>query len=248
MLYHTGCNLLNDYYDHAYGVDREGGYGGSGLLQEGLMTPREFAAGAVACLAVGSLVGLYFIVLYGWLMVIIGGAGLLGAVFYSATRCGAKYNALGEPLVFVMMGVGMVLGSYLVQTGSLTVRAFLVSLPISFLVAAILQANDTRDIADDRASGIRTLSILLGPTGARAFYSALIFAPYVTLCGLVIGGVLPWMALIAVLSLPIAARLHRTVWTFRAEKDDRLAGTAARTAQLHLVFGLLMSLGIIAAY
>ncbi len=48
-------------------------------------------------------------------------------------------------------------------------------------MTAILQANDTRDLADDRAGGIRTLSILLGPSGARGFCDILLFAPYVAL-------------------------------------------------------------------
>lgn len=245
MLYHTACNLINDYYDHKLGVDREGTYGGSGVLQEALMTPREIAMGAAACLCAGTVIGLYFIALYGLPMFLLGAAGLLGAVGYSGTRYGAKYHALGEPLVFLMMGVGMVLGGYLVQTGTLSMKALLVSLPVAFLVAAILQANDTRDISDDRAAGIGTIAIILGPTGSRVFYSALLFAPYATLCVLAADGVVPLAALLALVSLPLAIGLHRTAWRFRAEKDEGLMRAPHRTALLHLAFGLLMVAGVI---
>ena len=80
MLYHTGCNLLNDYYDYRYGVDRDEAFGGSGLLVRGLMTPRQIALGAWACLAAGSLVGFYFVCLYGIPVLAIGGVVYLGYI------------------------------------------------------------------------------------------------------------------------------------------------------------------------
>jgi 1,4-dihydroxy-2-naphthoate polyprenyltransferase len=168
MLYHTGCNLLNDYYDYRYGVDRPGAFGGNGLLVSGMMTPRQIALGAWASLAVGSLIGFYFVCRYGLPVLVIGIAGFLGAVFYTATPYGLKYHALGEPLVFLRMGVGMVLGGFATQGAGVSARACAASLPVAFLVAAILQANDTRDIAGDRESGVTTLSVILGP-GARGF-------------------------------------------------------------------------------
>ena len=246
MLYHTGCNLINDYYDFKSGVDREETFGGSGVLLSGEMAPREIAIGASVCLIAGSLIGIYFVLLYGLQILAIGVAGLLGAVFYTATKFSAKYNALGEPLVFAMMGVGMVAGGYVVQTGSLGWNAVWVSLPAAFLVAAILQANDTRDIADDRESGIKTIATLLGPAGARSFFSFLVFSSYVSLGILALTGVVPWTALAAVVSLPMALSLHRLFRTFCVEKHERLTFAPHRTAQLHLIFGLLMSFGIIA--
>jgi 1,4-dihydroxy-2-naphthoate octaprenyltransferase len=245
MLYHTGCNLINDYYDFKYSVDQPHSYGGSGVLLNGRMTPREIAIGSAASLIAGSAIGLYFVYLYGMRILLVGTAGLFGAIFYTASRYSAKYNAWGEPLVFLTMGVGMVLGSYLVQTGSLSWNALWVSLPISFLVAAILQANDTRDIADDRRSTIKTIATLLGSRGARIFYSTLLFAAYASLCVLAATGVVPWTALLAILSLPIAKKLHGLFWTVREERDERLLFAPHRTALLHLVFGLLMTGGII---
>lgn len=244
MLYHTGCNLLNDYFDYRYGVDREEAFGGSGVLVRGLMTPRQIALGAWACLVAGSLVGFYFVCLYGIPVLALGAAGFIGAVFYTATPCGLKYHALGEPLVFLTMGVGMVLGGCVTQGVGVSLRACAVSLPVAFLVAAILQANDTRDIAGDRASGVRTLSVLLGPGGARAFYYLLLLAAYVSLAGLVGRGVVPRASLLSLLSLPLAWRLCARFRAFPGENDERLAPAVQGTAVLHLAFGLLMTAGI----
>jgi len=247
MLYHTGCNLLNDYYDYKHGVDREGTYGGSGVLVSRQMSPREILIGAYTCLAFGTLIGLYFVWLIGWPILVIGAAGLLGAIFYTTTPLSAKYNALGEPLVFLMMGVGMVLGGYVVQTHSLAWAPIWLSLPVAFLVAAILQANDTRDIADDRESGITTAAIILGPTGARLFLSFLLFAPYLAVVVLVLTRIVPWPVLGTWLTLPLTAKIHHWYWQMRAEKAEALKGSVETTAQLHMLFGLLLSGGIIIA-
>lgn len=251
MLYHTGCNLVNDYYDYKYQVDRADTFGGSGMLVSGAMTPRQFARGSVVTLTLGTLIGLYFLAHFhaqypfGWPLLLIGGLGLLGTIFYTATPLGAKYNALGEPLVFVMMGTGMVLGAYFIQAGNLSWNAVWISLPIGFLVAAILQGNDTRDIADDRDSRIITASTLLGATGARMFFSGLTFAPYAILPVLAVARVAAWPVLLPLITLPLAIQLQRLFWRVRDEKHDELHNVPENAAKLHLAFGVLLTIGLI---
>jgi 1,4-dihydroxy-2-naphthoate octaprenyltransferase len=254
VLYHTGCNLINDYYDHKKGVDREGTFGGSGVLVAGTMTPAQIMQGAIVTLALGTLLGLVLAwqlhrigVPFGWPLLAVGAAGLIGAIWYTSGNVGAKYVALGSPLVFIMMGIGYVVGAYLVQMGGLANwgAAVAVSLPVGFLVAAILQANDVRDIVDDRAAGIRTIATQLGPTGARAYYSFLLFAPYVTVVLLALFGVTPWTALAPLLTLPLALPLHKLFWTVRDERSDKLMPSVEGTAKLHMAFGLLFSIGIL---
>jgi 1,4-dihydroxy-2-naphthoate octaprenyltransferase len=250
LFYHIGVNLFNDYWDFLKGVDREGSYGGSGVLVAGTMQPREVLSGAIFCCSIGTLLG--FIMLwmlysqgpqYAWPLLILGAAGLLGVIWYSGGNAGAKYIALGSPLVFLMMGVGMVLGGYAVQTGSLSLNAVLVSLPVSFLVAAILQANDTRDIVDDHASNIKTVSTLLGPAGARAYYAFLLFAPYISVIALCCFKVLPWPALLPLLTLPLAIQINKIFVEVKDVKSEKLIPTVEMTAKLHMPFGLLLAIG-----
>ena len=61
VLYHCGCNLINDYYDFKKGLDREGAFGGSGVLVDGSMKPEQTMAAARNFLILGSLIGFYFI-------------------------------------------------------------------------------------------------------------------------------------------------------------------------------------------
>jgi 1,4-dihydroxy-2-naphthoate polyprenyltransferase len=255
ILYHVGCNLLNDYYDFLKGVDREGTFGGSGVLVAGTMTPAQIRTGAYLCLLLGSLIGLYFVwrlspagggsYEWGWPMLVIGVLGLIGALWYTSNSGSAKYNALGNPLVFLMFGPGYVAGAYLLQAQTVTLNALLISIPVGFLVAAILQANDVRDIVDDRAAGIKTIATVSGHRQARAFYSFEVFAPYVTVVALVAAGVLPLPALAPLLTLPLALQLHKLFWTVLDERSELLMPTVENTAKLHMAFGVLLTLGVV---
>ena len=246
MLYHTGCNLINDYYDYRHGLDHEGAYGGSGVLVSGELKPKEVLVGAYLMLLLGSIIGLYFIYVFGLPMLYIGIAGLLGTIFYTTTPMAFKYFALGSPLVFVQMGPLMVLGAYLVQAGSLSWDAVWISLPVGFIVAGILQANDVRDIVHDRKAGIHTNATLLGPTGSRAYLSFLLFAPYLTVIALWYSGVAPWSVMLPLITLPLAIGAHALHWKIRDIEHEALRDTPEMVAKLHLAFGVLMTIGLVA--
>jgi 1,4-dihydroxy-2-naphthoate octaprenyltransferase len=254
VAYHIGSNLVNDYFDYKHGIDREGTFGGSGMLTGQVMTPAQFLQGIWVSLGLGTVLGLLLVwQLYQTFgqqaalnLLVVGAAGLLGTIWYTAGKGSAKYNALGEPLVFIMFGFGYVMGAYLVQTGQLSLNAALASIPLGLLITAILQANDTRDIADDSAGGIKTQSILLGPTGARAYYSILLFGAYLSLVALAVFKVVPYTALLALLTLPLALPLHKLFWTVRDIKSEQLLGSVEATAKLNVPFGLLYCLGVVA--
>jgi 1,4-dihydroxy-2-naphthoate octaprenyltransferase len=257
MLVHVGCNLINDYYDFKYGVDREGSFGGSGVLTGGTMQPAEVLTGAYVALGLGALLGLVLVALLGptspggLSLLIVGIIGVLGAIWYTTGKGSAKYNALGSPLVFLLMGPGYVLGAYLVQTGTLNWDAVWVSLPVGFIVAAILHANDTRDIVDDRAAGIKTIATVLGKDGARSYYSFLIFAPYVCVVAYAalklahVAAIAPVSCVLPLLTFPLAWPLHKLFQTVRDEKSDLLMPSVENTAKLHMAFGVLYTIGIL---
>jgi len=266
LLYHVAVNLLNDYYDYKKGVDRPGTFGGSGVLTGNLMTPQQVATGAYTCLGLGSLIGVYFVwrlstmgggpYQLGWPILLIGLIGLVGVLWYTSNSGSAKYNALGNPLVFLMFGPGYVLGTWVIQAQSTSLaqvwNPLLISLPVGFLVAAILHANDTRDIVDDRAAGIKTIATIQGPTGARQFFSFELFAPYVLLVLYVVVGflspdlkILPLTGLLPLLTLPLAIPLHKLFWSVRDERSVALMPSVEGTAKLHMAFGMLLTIGVI---
>lgn len=244
ILIHAATNLVNDYFDYINGVDQDYIHGSSGVLVTGRLQPRQVLAGGVVLFGVVCALGLWFIWLRGWPILLLGVVGLLGGWFYTAAPIGYKYMALGDPLVFLLMGPLMVIGSYFMLSGSYSHNVLVASLPVGCLVAAILNANNLRDIAHDRQARVQTIAALLGPRRGRIEYYGLVAGAYV----IVVLGVLLSMhgawVLVVLASLPLAGR---AVWRLhRSDVDEpsSIATLDVQTAQLHLVFGVLWAIGI----
>jgi len=245
LLLHAATNLLNDGDDFSLGVDRAGTRGGSGLLVSGRLSARTVRRAGLLCLLLAGLAGAPVVVARGWPVLGIGLVGALGAWGYTAGGAGYKYRALGDPLVGLLMGPLMVLGAHLALGGPLSRTPLLASIPVALLVTAILAANNLRDIDDDRAAGIRTLAILLGPRGALLWYQALVLGSYFAVLLLVASGVLPRLALGTWLALPIALRLTWRSSLGLRRRDPELIDVVVATAQHQLLFGGLLVGGLV---
>jgi 1,4-dihydroxy-2-naphthoate octaprenyltransferase len=120
-----------------------------------------------------------------------------------------------------------------------------VSIPLGLLVAGILQANNLRDIIHDRKANIKTLATVFGESFAKGEYIFLIVGAYLTVVILVIMNILtPW-ALIVFLSLPPAIKNMSMIRGVKIEDTGKIAMLDAMTAQLTLMFGVLLSISII---
>lgn len=239
---HAGTNLVNDYYDHVKGADGPHSLGPSGVIQRGLLAPRAVLTAGLVCFAAGSAAGLLLVALTGPALLWLGVASVLAGFLYTAGPLALAYIGLGEVTVFVFMGPIIVLGAYYVQTERWAWTPVLVSLPVAFLVTAILHANNMRDIEDDRRTGKRTVATLIGRRWSCYEYYALVGGAYLALVGLVLTGTLPWTTLIALATVPLAVRAVRLAAT--ATHPRRLNAVLANTARLHMRFGLLLSLGL----
>jgi 1,4-dihydroxy-2-naphthoate octaprenyltransferase len=109
------------------------------------------------------------------------------------------------------------------------------------MVAAILHANNIRDIDADRAVNKRTLAVIFGLRFARAEYVFLVGGTYVVLALLVLLGVVPWPTLIALVTLPEARRLIGIITT--SSDTSLLHQAQGRTARLHGQIGFWIVVG-----
>jgi len=236
---HAGTNLFNDTHDYRRGVDRAGTLGGSGLLVSGQLSPSQTNRAAWLCFALAAALGAWFVVLRGWPLAAVGALGLLGGHAYTGRPVGYKYHALGDPLVFLLMGPLMVVGADLALTGVFHWTSVWAALPIGLLVMSILHGNNLRDLADDRQSGFVTIAMLLGPRASRRWYAVIVFGAFVVV-GALIGLRLlpPWCAVVALAAVPALANVRRVL---RSEAEaDSLADIDMRSAQAHAAFGLLL--------
>jgi 1,4-dihydroxy-2-naphthoate polyprenyltransferase len=258
---HAGANLLSDYFDYRKGVDRHDLEGTSrGMIVSGRMSAREVLIEAIVFWAIAAFFGIYFLATVGPVLVPVMAIGLLLGAGYTASPTQLKYRALGDFSVFLAFGLGITLGSYAVQTGRLAWTPVLYGLPVGLLIWAILHANNLRDVETDRAVAITTVAMLLGPTGARALYVSLIALAYGLLILMAaLGWVVP-TALLALLSLPLAVKAIRQLFSGRGEglslgasggaSGQRHGGVVnldMRTAQLQMAFGLLLLIGLAGA-
>lgn len=244
VLMHTGTNLVSEYFDLRKGVDRTETYGGSRVLVAGLLPPRNVLIAGLAAFAGAMVIAAVLTAFCGVGVLWLALAGLVGGFFYTGWPIGYKYVALGDVLVFILMGPLIVLGSHFVLTGRLTWTAVLASLPVGCLVAAILSGNNLRDIGHDREAGIRTLENLLGLTGAKAVYCTLVAGAHASVVAMVLAGVMsPWSLAVFLGSWP-AVRNVRAVLGARADRVAAIATIDVRTAQHHLLFGALLCGGM----
>ncbi len=242
VLFQAGTNVINDYFDFVRGVDKDDSSGGSsGVLTKGLLTPPEVFAYGVGLFGAGVLLGLVLLYYRGLPMLLLGAVGLLGGYLYTGGPKGYKYHALGDVLVFLLMGPLMVVGSYYALTGGLTLTVFLASLPVGSLVAAIMAVNNHRDAATDREAEVRTLSNVIGFRASMVENLLLPVSAYLSVALMAFFGVLPVWSLLTFLSLPLALANLRDIKNSGEESARELGYLVVRTAQLHLIFGVLLS-------
>jgi 1,4-dihydroxy-2-naphthoate octaprenyltransferase len=246
LLYHAGSNLISDYFDFKKGVDAADTKGSSGVLVQSLLQPAQVYRAGLLLLALGTLLGVTFIVSRGWFAAVLGIIGLMGGYFYCGGPRGYKYIALGDPLVGLLFGPLMVFGSYFCLTGNTDMMfVFLTSLPIGFLVIGILHANNTRDIEHDKRAHSHTLAGVIGFRSSQLYYAGLIILAYMAVISFVVTSMLPLGALLVLVTLKPAIDALRKVLTSTDPHDEKLAMADVASAQLHLGFGVMLIVGTV---
>jgi 1,4-dihydroxy-2-naphthoate octaprenyltransferase len=145
--------------------------------------------------------------------------------------------------VFAFFGLVATAGSRLVHDGASPAWVWLLGVPVGMLAAAILVANNLRDIETDARVGKKTLAVLIGAPRTRWLYRCLVWGSLVVTTVLAVTGVTPTATLISLLAVVLLPRLNSIVEGNGTQLIPLLAGTA----RLHLVFGLLLSTGIVVA-
>lgn len=205
-----GVNYANDYSDGVRGADAER-VGPMRLVGSGAAAADQVRTAALLCFGVAAAAGLALVASTGqWWLLGVGAVCIAGAWYYTGGARPYGYAGLGEVAVFVFFGPIAVLGTQYVITGRITGIGAGLALATGTLSAAVLVANNLRDIPSDTAAGKRTLAVLIGDRRTRGLYTALLAVPVVTTCVLAFAtpGALAGL-LFAPLALPAVLRVLR---------------------------------------
>ena len=240
-----GTNYFNEYFDYRYGLDHAGSLGAMTVIFRNEMTANQVFGGGIGCFVIAALLGLYLIFTIGPVIILFGLAGMIIAYFYSAKPFKFASRGLGDILVYIAMGFLMTWGSYYVQIPHWSWPAFAASVPIGFLVTAILNMNNVRDYQDDLAVNKKTLPVRFGLKFGQRFHAFLLMGSYVAVTLFVIFGLLPLFSLAVWLTFPLAFSNVRSVLG-AVDRKAFIIGIK-RTAMLHLQFGVVLTLAIVVA-
>ncbi|MDZ7728662.1 MAG: 1,4-dihydroxy-2-naphthoate polyprenyltransferase [Dehalococcoidia bacterium] len=239
----VGANFANDVFDFRRGADTAERLGPPRATQMGLLTQREVFTGMWIAFALAALAGVYLVFEAGWPILAAGGASILAAIIYTGGPWPIGYHALGDLFTFVFFGIVAVNGTAYVQTGEITTLSLLASLPAGCTVTAILVVNNLRDIHTDARSGKTTLAVVMGERGTRVWYVALLVAAFVLVVVIAASGEATPYVLVVAGALPTAWRLARAV--LAGVEGRELNALLKATARFHLVFGVLLAVGLV---
>jgi 1,4-dihydroxy-2-naphthoate polyprenyltransferase len=243
VLVQIGTNLVDEYADHEIGGSQAKLLAPYKVIALGTLSPRAVRAGAALSFGVATVIGLYLIFITSWPLVFFCATSLIVAYSYSAGPLPLGKVGLGQPLVFIFMGLLMVMATYYVQTATLSRQSLLAALPVACLVTGILVVNDLRDIDEDRQMGKVTPVSHFGARFGLQLFLLLVTGAYVSVLLWVVAKPALFPLLLVFLALPKAWSATRLI---RSGKTRVVLNHALhRSAQLHLQFGVLLTLGLV---
>ena len=236
-IFQASGNLISDYFDYKHKVDRAETFGSSRMLVDGVFKPKTILFYGLTLLILGSIIGLYLLLNTSVDLLWIGAIGVLGTYFYYKL----KFNALGDVTIFVIYGLLISLGTYLVATNMLNWKLLLIGAAPGFLIVNILHANNTRDIKHDGEANIKTQAMLLGVKNSISQYIILGIGAYIIIALSVVFGILHPLCLVVFLTFPVLMKNIKQIKLAEFDKPEIIKDMDASSAQLVMMFSLLLA-------
>ena len=236
------ANFINDYYDYLKGSDREDRLGPERACAQGWITLSAMKKGMIFITLLSCFWGLLLLKYCGLEMIPVGLLCVLFAFLYTAGPYPLAYHGWGDVLVIVFFGFVPVGCTYYTMAHDWTWNVTIACAACGLVSDLLLMLNNYRDREQDKISGKRTLIVRFGEKAGRYAYLILgILA--VGLCtiyafnGYLMASLLPILFLI----------LHFTTWRemVRIYQGKGLNIVLGKTARNIVVFGILLSLGLI---
>lgn len=245
---HLSANTLNDYVDWE-GTDKDnpnsGPFsGGSRHLVEGKLKRRSFLILGVILAVIGISCLLYLTAIRPY-VIFIGTIGAVLGIGYSVPPLRLQSRGLGELAIFFAFGPLITLGTGYAVTGMFSLTQFLAGVPLGLFVTAILWINEFPDYEADTRNGKRNLVVRLGKRNARKGFVVILLAAYTSICALVVVDIFPRLALLSLLTFPLAAKIVRGL-SENYNKHKALVPYQGNTILLHILVSIILIVAVIA--
>ena len=230
-----GVNYANDYSDGIKGTDFDR-VGPMRLVGSGAATADSVKKAAFISFFVAAIAGLILASRTSWLLIILGAICIIAAWTYTGGPKPYGYQAMGEVSVFIFFGVVATVGTYYVQTESVSREVILASFAMGALACAILVLNNLRDLPSDEVAGKKTLAVVMGDKSTRDLYKWLMFFALVISVALAL---FSFYYLFALLSLPLVSKSVRAVSA--GARGGELISLLAKTGRIQIIYSIALS-------
>lgn len=234
------ANMFNDYFDFKHGQDQEKWTKADTQLRKGPLHQKVPYA-AIISIGIAIVLGAWLSSQTTWWLTIVGSAGILAGIAYSAGSHSFSALGLGEVVAATFLGFVTTFLGYVVQGYAIDGQITAVAITYALLIATMILTNNIRDLKKDL--GFRhTLAMRMGKKHAVRLLTVVLAAIYGWAGVLIFTGVVPWTASTMVFALPVAFRLCSS---FRegASREEEI-GSMGWAGKHHWTFGLLFALGI----
>lgn len=242
IIFHAAGNTWSDYFDFKKKVDADDTFGAK-TLTTGMFDKKEIFRLSVGLTCVAVVGGIGLLILTGLPLLWIGLGGLFCTLLYPVL----KFNALGDLVILLAYAFLPTLGTSFVATGLIDWSVLIIALPVGLITDGILHSNNTRDMVTDRRAGISTMAMMLGTKASSWLYGFEMIFPYVWIGVLSIAGILPVYTIIIFLTIPVAIGCAKTMIATGADAKI-IADLDVRTANLQLMFSVLLTIAFVLAY
>lgn len=252
VLAHSSVNLFNEYFDYKTKIDfhttRTPFSGGTGLMVQGVTTPKGVLTAAVLTLLISLIIGIYFVFVSHWFLLVLIAVGVISIVLYNLVL--AKI-LMGEFFAGLALGTFVVLGTYIGLTATpdmpvsnlLPLSVILISIPPGILTALLLFLNEFPDADVDKEGGRFHIVNWLGRKTSAYLYCLGLLATYVMILLTPMLSFSTYFVYIGLLTLPLAIKAGTSALKFNSE-TEKLIPAMGINVLIVLVTDLLLAIGV----
>lgn len=243
LLAQTAANLMNDLADAKRGADHAGRIGPERMVSSGRISPQKMKQAIGVTVLLAFLLGCTLIPFAGPKLIFVGVASLLAAYLYSDGPFPLAYYGLGDVIDLIFFGFVATVGTYYVQTQSLSGPIWWIALGIGCIINNLLIVNNARDLESDQIVNKKTIAVRFGRKFCFFLYrlSGLI--------GIMVGPIL-WMKYQFPLTVCLPVILYPLLWQaqmyfLKAQTHEDWAKLFGCTVRFMALYAIMMTLGLV---